>query len=185
MRLGGKFFSSSLVIFELTKYVVVTVIIITLVVVFLGVPLAVSGSSMEPNFHNKQVVLVQRLSYTGNRTIHRGDVVAAKFPADAKKTRLIKRVIGLPGEKVSLKEGKYYINDQILNEKYDIVVGDPPYQPIAEITLKNGEYFLSGDNRPGSSDSRLWGAVQSSDIQGKISFILLPVRDLKYIVPIN
>jgi signal peptidase I len=183
MTLGGKLFGISLNVFELTKYVVLIVVAAILVVVFLGLPMAVSGQSMEPNFHDKEIVLIQRLSYSGNRTVKRGDVVAAKFPADPEKTRLIKRVIGLPGEKVSIQDNHYYINGELLNEKYDLILGDPPYVPIVETTLKDGEYFLSGDNRPGSSDSRLWGPVQRSDIQGKVSFIIYPIRELQYIVP--
>lgn len=185
MRLGGKLFGLSLNIFELTKYVALIVVAVVLIIVFLGVPLIVSGQSMEPNFHNNEVVLVQHLSYSGNRAIKRGDVVAAKFPVDPDKTRLIKRVIGLPGEKISFKDDHYYINGELLNEKYDLITGETPYQPIAEITLREGEYFLSGDNRPGSSDSRLWGPVQKSDIQGKVSFIIFPVQELQYIVPTN
>lgn len=185
MQLGGKLFGLSVTIFEITKYAAITVIVIILVIVFLGVPLSVSGQSMEPNFHDKEIVLVQRLSYAGSKTPKRGDVVAAKFPADAQHTRLIKRVIGLPGDKVTVSGDHYYINGELLNERYDTVAGDPPYTPIDTVTLKAGEYFLSGDNRPGSSDSRLWGPVQRSDIEGKISFVIYPIKNLEYVLSVN
>jgi signal peptidase I len=136
---------------------------------------------MEPNFHNRQVVLVQRFSYANNKEIKRGDVVAAKFPADPNRTRLIKRVIGLPGEKITVKGDNFYINGELLNEKYGRVTGEPPYTPNYETVLRPGEYYLSGDNRPGSSDSRLWGAIQRGDIQGKISFIIFPFSNLEYV----
>ncbi|HUD21163.1 MAG TPA: signal peptidase I [Candidatus Saccharimonadales bacterium] len=183
---GGKFFSTVFNSFILVRWIIVAMVVIVLAVVFLGVPLAVSGQSMEPNFQSGEVVLVQRLSYTNNKPIERGDVVAAKFPADPKHTKLIKRVIGLPGETVTIStDGVIYINGVALNEPYEINHGTPPYDVIGTTKLGEDQYFLMGDNRPGSSDSRLWGPVNKSDIEGQISFVLWPIAKIRYVLRIN
>lgn len=140
---------------------------------------------MVPNFESGEVVLIEKISYFGDREIKRADVVAARFPADPQKTRLIKRVIGLPGEFIEYRDNKFFIDSIELKEKYEITEGTPPYKEIERIQLRQGEYFLVGDNRPGSSDSRLWGPVQRQDIQGRASFILLPVANWRYIDRIN
>lgn len=145
----------------------------------IGTPLPVNGQSMEPNFHTHEIVIVERLSYL-NGSIQRGDVVAARFPADSSHTKLIKRVIGLPGDTISIDKGHLSVNGRPLIEPYNPIYGAPPYQETG-VTLPDNEYFLVGDNRPGSSDSRLWGPVQRSDIQGRVSFIILPLQLAQYI----
>lgn len=183
---GGNFISSIINAISLVKWLLVVIVVAVLIVTFLGVPLMVSGQSMEPNFDSGEMVLVQRLSYSGNKLIKRGDVVAARFPADSKKTRLIKRVIGLPGETVKITyEGDIYINWVKLNEPYNIIVGTPPYDQVQELTLGEDQYFLVGDNRPGSSDSRLWGPVTKTDIQGQISFVLWPIAKIRYVLRVD
>lgn len=177
----SKFTTSAINLFGLIKAVAVIVILIVLAIVFLGVPLPVSGHSMDPNFQTSEIVLVQRVGFSV-ANLQRGDVVAAKFPADPKHTRLIKRVVGLPGDSISAQNGQITVNGQLLDEAaYQPIIGAPPYEEISRVTLKNGEYFLCGDNRPGSSDSRLWGAVQASDIEGRIAFIVWPLSKLSYI----
>jgi len=176
-----RFLGLSLNIFSLVRTAVVIVVIAALAIVFLGVPLPVSGSSMVPNFQSGELVVIEKVSYFNNREIRRGDVVAARFPADPQKTRLIKRVIGLPGELVELKSGEFFIDGQKLSERYQITEGTPPYTERKQELLKQGEYFLVGDNRPGSSDSRLWGPVQRQDIQGRAAFVLFPIQNIRYI----
>jgi signal peptidase I len=172
--------ATSLTLFSFVKGAILAVVIVIGFIMFIGVPLAVRGNSMEPNFHSGQVVLVDRISLMASG-IKRGDVVAAKFPADPKRTKLIKRVIGLPGETIKIKENRYYVNGETLQEPYAITEGEPPYDQLASVTLGENEYYLSGDNRPGSSDSRLWGAVERSDIEGRVSFVLLPLSSLHYV----
>lgn len=175
----------SLNIFSLVRTALLLVVLITATVIFLGVPLPISGSSMVPNFESGEIVLIEKISYFGEKEIKRGDVVATRFPADPKKTRLIKRVIGLPGEFIEYRNNKFFINHLELEEKYQIIEGSPPYQENKSVQLGQGEYFLAGDNRPGSSDSRLWGPVQRQDIQGRASFVLLPVANWRYIDRVN
>lgn len=177
----SRFLRFSSTLFELTKLALIIVVVITAFIVFVGKPLPVSGDSMLPNFRNGEIVIVEQISFFGNKVIKRGDVVAAKFPADPDKTKLIKRVVGLPGEKIEIKDTHIFVNGSSLNESYQPRYGDAPYQEIASVTLKDGEYFLAGDNRPGSSDSRLWGPVTRSDILGRVSFILFPPSDAQYV----
>lgn len=172
---------SSLNLFFLVRTALIVIVVATLLIVFLGVPLPVSGSSMVPNFQSGELVVIEKVSYFNNKEIKRGDVVAARFPADPEKTRLIKRVIGLPGELVELRDGVFYIDRVKLEEKYQITEGAPPYTERTQELLKQGEYFLVGDNRPGSSDSRLWGPVQRQDIQGRAAFVLFPVQNIRYV----
>lgn len=175
-----RFASSIINFFGLIKVILVVIVTIVLIVVLFGVPLPVSGQSMEPNFHNSQIVLVKRLSFAG--TITRGDVVAAAFPADSTHTKLIKRVIGLPGDTVSFDDfGHVTLNGNSLTENYKPNYGELPSLTINNVTLKSGEYFLMGDNRPGSSDSRIWGPVQQNDIQGKVRFIVWPLSSAQYV----
>lgn len=142
----------------------------------------VSGQSMEPNFESGQLVFVEKISYANDKEIKRFDIVAAKFPADPEKTRLIKRVVGLPGETIQVTNGTFIVDGEPLKESYDIKLGEIPYQEIAETTLKDGEYYLAGDNRPGSSDSRLWGPVQRNDIQGHVWAILFPLNKAEVLI---
>ena len=175
----------SLNLFSLVRTALLLVVLITAAVIFIGVPLPISGSSMVPNFESGEIVLIEKISYFGDQEIKRGDVVATRFPADPKKTRLIKRVIGLPGEFIEYRDNKFFINFLELEEKYQIIEESSPYQGNKSVQLGQGEYFLAGDNRPGSSDSRFWGPVQRQDIQGRASFVLLPVANWRYIDRIN
>lgn len=87
----------------------------------------------------------------------------------------------MPGEKVVAKAGLIYINGNVLTEPYGTVVGSPPYEELKELTLRQNEYYLVGDNRPGSSDSRFWGPVVTQDIIGRASFVIWPLNRVRYI----
>jgi signal peptidase I len=173
----GDFARSAVNIFGLLKVIAILAVIVVLIIVFVGAPLTVDGHSMDPNFQTGEIVLVQRTDLAG--TIKRGDVVEAKFPADPTHTKLIKRVIGLPGDTVSFDDtGHYTINGQPLAESYGPIYGQIPAETFSPVALGSNEYFLSGDNRPVSSDSRIWGPVQLSDIQGKVELIIWPFNKL-------
>ena len=177
----SRFLRLSATLFELTKFALVIVVVLIAFFVLVGKPLPVNGDSMLPNFQSGEVVIVDQISFSGQKMIKRGDVVAAKFPADPDKTKLIKRVIGLPGEKVEVKDTHIFINGAPLVEKYQPRYGEAPYDEIALVTLKDGEYFLAGDNRPDSSDSRLWGPVGREDILGRVSFVIFPPSNVQYV----
>lgn len=168
-------------LFEVTKFALILVVLGIAFVVFVGTPLSVRGESMVPNFTSGEIVIVEHISYSGTKVVQRGDVVAAKFPADPDKTKLIKRVVGLPGEKIEIKQTHIYINGKLLDESYQPKFGEAPYDEIPSVTLKSDEYFLAGDNRPGSSDSRLWGPVNRNDILGRVSFVVFPPSAAQYV----
>lgn len=139
---------------------------------------------MFPNFENKEYV-VTNLIVLRFQTPKRGDVIVFKAPPDKEKD-FIKRVIGLPGDTVSLKEGSVYINEEKLNESAYLnsevkTFGGAFLGDGQSVTVPQGEYLVLGDNRPYSSDSREWGFVKMSDIIGESFFVYWPVNRARVI----
>jgi signal peptidase I len=128
----------------------------------------VEGISMEPNLHEGQFVIVSRLAYRWE-TPERGDIIVFRFPLNPDR-RFIKRVIGLPGDRISIQSGMLFVNDQQLNEPYLAVT--PRYS--GEWTIGQNEVFVLGDNRNNSSDSQNWGALPLENIIGKAFLIYWP-----------
>jgi signal peptidase I len=122
----------------------------------------IEGYSMEPNFHDGQFLLVSKIQYL-LAPPQRGDVIIFRYPLNPKKN-FIKRVIGLPGEKVEIRAGKVFVNGVRLHESYPFNFADYDYGPI---TVGADEYFVLGDNRPESSDSHSWGLLPTKDLIGK------------------
>ena len=158
-------------------------IILTLLM-FLVIRLAVQdfqvdGTSMVPTLQTQQFVLVDKLTYFfGNP--QRGDVIVFEYPLDHTQN-YIKRIIGLPGDHVYISPaGVLSVNGTVLNEPY---INDNDNQANGEIsrTLGPNQYFVMGDNRGGSSDSRFWGPVDRSLIIGKASLIYWPFADLHFL----
>lgn len=160
--------------FELTKNLIIIVIIATLANYFVATIAIVDGPSMEPNFHTKEGLLINRWAYNFGKP-ERGDAVVLKFPGDPERKKYIKRIIGLPGERIQIQNGKVYINNQLLEETYipSHVKTDSPSRYIDEI-IKPDEYFIIGDNRPNSNDSRVWGTAGKRFLIGKASIQLWP-----------
>ena len=169
------------VVYELGRAFIIAVIILILIHYFAFTVFVVSGPSMEPNFHDKQVVLINRFNLFTNN-FDRGEPMVLKFPGDPEHKKYIKRLIGLPGDTVELKNGHFYINGQRLYESY---IADEIYtEPANSQTiwkLSDGEYFLSGDNRPNSSDSRHWGVAKRSDMIGPVKMILFPFSHFQFV----
>jgi len=165
-------------VFELTKNLVILVIIVTLLNFFVATIAIVDGPSMEPNFHTKEGLLINRWTYNFGKPT-RGDAVVLKFPGDPERKKYIKRIIGLPGERIQVQDGKVYINGQILQESYipSYVKTDSPSRYIDEI-IKPDEYFIMGDNRPNSNDSRVWGTAGKRFLIGIASVQLWPKQKL-------
>jgi signal peptidase I len=138
--------------------------IIWLAVNFATARYVVDGQSMEPNLHTGQFLIVSRLAYRFGDP-QRGDIIVFDFPGNPSDD-YVKRIIGLPGETVSIENGHIFINNVRLEE---------PYLPPDDITtptrghwiVPEGEYFVLGDNRGHSSDSRSWGMLETSKIIGK------------------
>lgn len=155
-------------IFDFLQGIVVILAVLVMIYLFVMSPQEINGASMEPNFHNGEYILTNKVLYK-LREPERGDVVIFKSPKN-KDVDYIKRVIGLPGDTVGLKGNALYVNDQRVEEPYltpDIAIFGGSYlQEGQEIVVPPGRYFVAGDNRPHSSDSREFGPVPKEDFIG-------------------
>jgi signal peptidase I len=147
---------------DLIETVLFTLLIYFLVRFFLFENYRVVGHSMDPTLSHEQFLVVNKLSYRIGEP-QRGDIVVFEDPHDPTR-KLIKRVIGLPGEVVEIQHGAVFINGQKLHEPY---IDDPGYYSVAAYTLSEGQYYVLGDNRNNSSDSHSWGALNGDAIVGK------------------
>lgn len=157
-------------VFELVQVIAISLAIIIPVRYFLIQPFYVKGASMEPSFFDHEYLIIDELSYRF-RTPVRGDIVVFRYPNDQKQF-FIKRVIGIPGETVEIAGGIVKIfndkhpNGEILSETQYL---DQDYTATTRaVTLKNDEYFVLGDNRIASLDSRYFGPVNKSFIVGRV-----------------
>ena len=169
-----QFLASLVEILEIAFIAIASVFIIR---TFLLQPFLVSGASMEPNFSSDDYLLIDELTYR-LREPERGEVVVFRYPFN-ESVYYIKRIIGLPGEKVIVKNGLVTIVNQdapqgfLVKEEYlprGLITGGNE-----EVTLGPSEYFVMGDNRPASSDSRAWGPVPKKDIIGLARLRLWPL----------
>lgn len=152
--------------------------------VFLFRPFQVNGNSMSPTFLNKQFVLTNIITLKFSKP-KLGDVIVFKAPQDPDKD-YIKRVIGVPGDKISIKNGDIYLNGKLLDQSQflDISVktyGGPFLAENQEISIPANSYFVMGDNRSGSSDSRAWGLVPLESVIGESFFVYWPLDKIKLI----
>lgn len=155
-------------IFDFLQGIVAIAAVLVMVYLFIMSPQEVSGHSMEPNFHDGDYILTNKIIYKLVEP-KRGDIVIFKSPSN-KDIDYIKRVIGLPGESVELRNQRFYINGELLEEPYEYnkpVYGGSFLQEGFPVTVPQNMYFVSGDNRPGSSDSREFGFVPIQDFIGK------------------
>lgn len=150
------------VIKEVIPYIVIVVVVV-LIRTFIITPVRVDGDSMKNTLKNGDILLLYKLS-----SIDRFDIIVLDEEKDNEK--IIKRVIGLPGETVAIKNGKIYINDKVIDDEY--AYGET--SDYNKVTLKDDEYFILGDNRLISKDSRYFGPIKDNEIKGKIVFRLFP-----------
>jgi signal peptidase I len=128
----------------------------------------VDGYSMEPTLHNGEFVIVNKMAYKFSDPQH-GDVIVFHYPRDPEQ-EYIKRIVGLPGDQVQIRDGQVYVNDQLINEPY--IAAAPKYQ--SEWFVPEGAFFVLGDNRNNSSDSHNWGPVPLEYVVGKALFVYWP-----------
>jgi len=175
-----KFFWS---LFEVVETVVVAVIAVILVRTFIAQPFLVSGSSMEPNFKDGDYLLVDELAFRFREPV-RGEVVVFKYPGDHK-TYYIKRIIGLPGERVVIKDDLvvvYGMDDKKIELKESYISGMSIQRDVNE-TLSKNEYFVMGDNRDFSYDSRSWGPLTRGEVTGVVKLRLWPFNSVNTFKP--
>jgi signal peptidase I len=145
-----------------------------LIILFLYQPVRVEGTSMLPRLEDSDRLFINKFVYHVS-AIDRGDVVVFHYPRDPEKS-YIKRVIALPGDDLRVDRGHVYVNGKLLSEPYV----PPEFQDdrsVAEMTLPPHEYYMMGDHRSISSDSRDFGPVERSLIYGKAVFVYWPTRD--------
>lgn len=144
--------------------------IFALIYLFVSQPHKVSGNSMVPTFHNGDFILTDKLSYRFNPP-KRGDVVVLKNPKDESQD-FIKRIIALPGDSIEIRGDTVYLNGELLQEPYlpeDTTTPQGTFlQENEEVKAGENQYFVLGDNRNHSSDSRSWGGITKEEIVGKV-----------------
>ncbi|MDD5589912.1 MAG: signal peptidase I [Candidatus Portnoybacteria bacterium] len=169
--------SFSLVIWELFKIILIAAVIVIPIRFFLIQPFFVKGASMEPNFDDGEYLIIDEISYR-LREPARGEVIVFRFPGDPSQF-YIKRIIGLPGETVEMVGGRIRISNKenpngfFLNEAS--YLENIPNLGDDKITLAETEYFVMGDNRAASYDSRRWGPLPKKNIIGRAWLRAWPV----------
>jgi len=150
------------IIKEIIPYIVI-VLVVVLIRTFIITPVRVDGDSMKNTLKNGDILLLYKLG-----SINRLDIIVLDEEKDNEK--IIKRVIGLPGETVAIKKGKIYVNDKVIDDEY--AYGET--SDYDKVTLEDDEYFILGDNRLISKDSRYFGPIKENEIKGKIVFRVFP-----------
>jgi signal peptidase I len=151
---------------------VVSVVVSTFIIIFLYQPVRVEGTSMLPMLEDQDRLFINKLAYRLGE-VHRGDVVVFLYPHDHEKS-YIKRVIALPGDDLRIDHGQVYVNGNAIDEKYvPLRFTDDRSQP--EMVVPEHEYFVMGDHRSISSDSRDFGPVERNLIYGKAAFVYWPM----------
>ncbi len=154
-----------------------SVVIAIIVILFLYQPVKVEGTSMMPSIDNEERIFINKFVYRfGLEEIRRGDTVVFWFPNDTSKS-YIKRVIGLPGDTVEVREGTVVVNDRALDEPY-VPLDFRDRVSVARQTLGVDQFFVLGDHRNSSNDSRTGWTVPRSYIYGKAVFVYWPLQRL-------
>lgn len=150
---------------EILSYIII-IIVVLLIKQFIVTPIRVNGSSMNNTLKDKDIMILDKISYRFSN-INRFDIVVVKYD----KERLIKRVIGLPGDKIEYKDNTLYVNGKKVKEEFKHKKTD---DYILNEEIPDNYYFVVGDNRGNSLDSRIIGLVKKENILGKTSLIIFP-----------
>ena len=148
---------------ELYPYIII-IIVVVLIRTFIVTPIRVNGDSMVPTLESKEIMILKKY----DKSFDRFDIVVVDKSVEG--SNLIKRVIGLPNERIKCKDGKIYIK----SKKIDDVYAYGETEDFLEITLKDNEYFVMGDNREVSLDSRKFGAVFDYELKGTTNLVIFP-----------
>jgi signal peptidase I len=159
---------------EIIQVVLPALLLALTVHLFLAQATVVFGQSMEPNLSARQRLIIDKISYRF-RPPQRDDIIVLKIPSMDE--LLVKRIVGLPGETVAIRDGLVYINGQQLPELFP---HDQSSQNMEEMTLGPLDYFVLGDNRGNSNDSRIFGAVKRGYIMGRVWLRYWPLNQFKY-----
>lgn len=159
---------------DVIETVFMTVVVFLILVTFVIQGYKVSGSCMEPNLYTGERLLGNKFIFHFEKPV-RGDVIVFKYPPDPRKV-FIKRIIGMPGDTVLIREGKVYVNSKPLDEHE--YVKNIPHGDYGPTKVTKNHLFVLGDNRDESNDSRFWGELPISNIQAKAWLRYWPVYRL-------
>ncbi len=166
-------------VWEILKIIIIALLIVIPIRYFVFQPFFVRGQSMEPNFGDGDYLIIDEISYQFKNP-QRGEVVVFKYPQNPSQ-RYIKRIIGLPGETIEIQDNKVIIfssgESQILDES-NYLSQSIPTPGSLQISLGENEYFVLGDNRSASADSRRWGPLPGENIVGRVVFRAWPFAAL-------
>ena len=154
------------IIKEIVPYIVIIVVVV-LIRLFVATPVRVDGDSMNPTLSNNQILLLNKM----DKHYKRFDVIVFNHNGN----KLVKRIIGLPGDKVTYTDNKLYINDKLIKENYTRKNTDD----FISDKVPSDMYFVLGDNRSNSLDSRYIGLISKSDIEGVVNFSIIPPKKIK------
>ena len=178
------FLNFILSLFDFLKTVIIIIVLAFIIRVYLIQPFIVEGESMEPTFQNNDYLITEKVSFR----IHapqRGEVIIF-HPPDNPSLNYIKRLIGLPGDRIQIKDGQVFVNGEKIDESYlatdsNTFAGKESYS----VTLNQDEYFVLGDNRDHSRDSREIGAIPRTNIVSRVWFRLLPIGQIRAFAAVN
>lgn len=159
------------------KFIIVIIILLFVMVYVVSITQVV-GNSMDPTLKNQEVLILNKAKYRFF-DVKRGDIISFTYE-DTK--YLIKRVIGLPGDKIKIKDNQLYINEKIYDEPYlkNVETKDFDLATLGTTEVPEGKYFVLGDNRENSLDSRKIGFVDQEDIIGKVAIRIWPINHFKF-----
>ena len=156
---------------EIVPYILV-IIIVLLVKQYLISPIRVNGSSMYPTLKDGDIMILNKIHYH-LKDIKRFDIVVIK----TNKSPIIKRIIGLPGDKIEYKNNELYVNDEKVEENFSHAeIDDYNIDELGSTTVPENSYFVLGDNRKNSMDSRYYGFIEEKNIVGRAKTIILPLK---------
>lgn len=169
-------------IYSLIETVLVALVLAIVLYLFIMTPHEVVGNSMHPTYKNGEFLMANKISYRMSEP-QRGDVIIFKF-SDTQD--FIKRIIGTPGDEIMIKDGKMYINGDLLDESSylseSVITNGGSYLHEGQtITIPDGQYFVCGDNRTNSSDSREFGPIEEAKIKGKAWIVYYPFSEFRVV----
>jgi signal peptidase I len=168
---------------ENIRLVAIALILALLIRVFVAEPRYIPSDSMIPTLHTGDRLVVEKVSYWFHPA-RKGDIIVFNPPAQLQSMGyrqdqvFIKRIIGQPGETVSVKNGRVYVDGRSLSEDY---IAEPPAYQLNSVTVPTGSYFVMGDNRNDSNDSHVWGFLPQKNIIGRAVFRFFPLDHVGFI----
>jgi len=169
-------------IYSLIETILIALVLAIVLYLFIMTPHEVVGNSMHPTYKNGEFLMANKITYRVAEP-KRGDVIIFKYSDTAD---FIKRIIGVPGDEVMIKDGKIYVNGELLDESgyldQSVITNGGSYLHEGQtIKLKDDEYFVCGDNRTNSSDSRDFGPIKKTSIKGKAWIVYYPFSEFRVV----